>query len=169
MCHPELCRTPHDTAPFLFTRPIFRPCGERPWSDWVLAPSERQVRAVRIKPQPCSHKKGCHPTFCITAVAILLDGPAENGPVMMAQWKTRRHVHPPPSAMMRNPGRGLDYTPDRPPDGPVYTFPPNVETPDHVKKVVSQDAHLQPRLVGFEPMATGLVPPHNPDFDRPRN
>jgi hypothetical protein len=61
--------------------------------------------------------------------------------------------------MVRNLGPHFDQSFDKPIDGPPHFFSPDVEFPDHVEEVVSQKPHLQPRLVGLEALATGLIPP----------
>ena len=60
--------------------------------------------------------------------------------------------------MVGNPGPHFDQTLHQPVHGPLNCFPPDIELPDHMEKVIGQHPHLQPGLVGFEPLATGLVP-----------
>ena len=60
--------------------------------------------------------------------------------------------------MVRNSGPDLDQTVDQPVDGPLQIFAPDIELPDHMEKVVGQNPHLQPGLIGLETLATGLVP-----------
>ena len=79
-CHPELCRTPRDTAQFPFAKQIFRPCGERGLArPGLFAPSERQNSVVSIESQPFSDKSGYHPTFWPHSLSALLVGQAEHG------------------------------------------------------------------------------------------
>ena len=60
--------------------------------------------------------------------------------------------------MIRNSGPYFDQTLDQPINGPPHLLSPDVELPNHVQEVVGQNPHLQPGLVGLEPLATGLVP-----------
>ncbi len=64
----------------------------------------------------------------------------------------------PPPGVIRNPGPNLYETLYQPFDGPPCFLTPDVELPKHVQKIVGQNPHLQPGLVGLETMATGLVP-----------
>jgi hypothetical protein len=77
-----------------------------------------------------------------------------------------------PSAdVVRDPGLHFDQAFDQPVHGPRNFYAPDIELPDHVQEVVSQNPHLSPGLVGLEPLATGLVPVQgvfallDPDFD----
>ena len=63
----------------------------------------------------------------------------------------------PPPGMIRNSGPYFDQTLDQPFNGPLNLFAPDIELPDHMQKVVGQNHHLQPGLVGLERLATGLV------------
>ena len=64
----------------------------------------------------------------------------------------------PSPGMIRNSGSDLDQTLNEPVNGPLHFLAPNIELPDHMQKVVSQNPHLQSGLVGLETLATGLVP-----------
>src|SRR5208282_4276819 len=63
----------------------------------------------------------------------------------------------PPPGMVRNSGPNFDQTLNQPVHGPLNFFAPNIELPDHMQEVVSQNPHLQPGLVGLKPLAAGLV------------
>ena len=80
---------------------------------------------------------------------------------MVRQRKSRGYMHIPPPGMVRNPGPHFDQALDQPVDGPPHLFAPDVKLPDHMQEVIGQNPHLQPGLVGLEPLATGLVPPQS--------
>ena len=67
-------------------------------------------------------------------------------------------MHIPSPGMVRNSGPHFDQTLDQPVNGPPHFFAPDIELPDHMQEVVGQNPHLQPGLVGLEPLATGFVP-----------
>ncbi len=56
----------------------------------------------------------------------------------------------PPPGVIRNPGPNLYETLYRPFDGPFDLLTPDVELPNHVQKIVGENPHLQPGLVGLE-------------------
>jgi hypothetical protein len=64
----------------------------------------------------------------------------------------------PPPGVVRNSGTHLDQALCQPIYGPFYLFAPNIKLPDHMQEVVSHNPHLQPGLVGLEPLAAGFVP-----------
>jgi hypothetical protein len=64
----------------------------------------------------------------------------------------------PASGMVSHPGPHLYQTLDQPVDGPLHFFTPDIELPDHMQKIIGQNPHLQPSMVGLETLATGLVP-----------
>ena len=64
----------------------------------------------------------------------------------------------PSAGMIRNSRPHLDQTFEQPVDRPPHIFPPDIELPDHVQEIVSQDPHLQAGLVRSKPLTTGLVP-----------
>ena len=67
-------------------------------------------------------------------------------------------MHIPPPGMIRNSGPHFDQTFDEPLHRPFDFFTPNIELADHMQEVVGQKPHLQPGLVGLEPLAAGFVP-----------
>ena len=67
-------------------------------------------------------------------------------------------MHIPPPGMIRNPGTNFYQALDQPVHGPLNFFAPDIELTDHMQEIVGQNPHLQPGLVGLEPLATGLVP-----------
>ncbi|MCH7646949.1 MAG: hypothetical protein IH828_10580 [Nitrospinae bacterium] len=56
----------------------------------------------------------------------------------------------PPPGVIRNPGPNLYETLYKPFDGPPYFLTSDVELPKHVQKIVGENPHLQPGLVGLE-------------------
>ena len=64
----------------------------------------------------------------------------------------------PPPGMIRNSGTSYGQALDQPVYGSLKFCAPNIELPDHMQEVVSQNPHLQPGLIGLETLATGLVP-----------
>ena len=64
----------------------------------------------------------------------------------------------PTSSMIRYPRPNLNEPLDEPFDGALYFFTPDIELPEHVQEVVSQNPHLQPGFVSLKPVAAGLVP-----------
>jgi len=64
----------------------------------------------------------------------------------------------PSPGMVGNPGPHFNQSFDQPVHGPFHFFTPKIELPDHTQKVVSQNSHFQPGLVGFKALAAGLVP-----------
>ena len=77
---------------------------------------------------------------------------------MVRQRESRGHMDIPPPGMVRNSGPHFDQALDQPVHGPLHFLAPDIELPDHMQEVVGQNPHLQPGLVGLEPLATGLVP-----------
>jgi hypothetical protein len=63
--------------------------------------------------------------------------------------------------MISDSGPSLDQTLDQPINGPPHLLSPDVKLPDHLQEVAGQNPHLEPGLVGFEPLATGFVPPQS--------
>jgi len=64
----------------------------------------------------------------------------------------------PSPGVVRNSGFHFDQALDKPVDGPLHFFTPDIELPDHMQQVVGQNSHLQTSLVSFKALATGLVP-----------
>jgi len=62
------------------------------------------------------------------------------------QGKSGGHMHIPPPGVVGNSGPHFDQALDQPVDRPTHIFPPNIELPDHMQEVVSQNPHLQPGL-----------------------
>ena len=67
-------------------------------------------------------------------------------------------MNPPSAGLGRNTGTHFNQSFDQPVDGPLHFLAPDIELPDHMPEVVRQNPHLQPGLVGFKSLATGLVP-----------
>jgi hypothetical protein len=63
--------------------------------------------------------------------------------------------------MIRDSGPSLGQTLDQPINGPPHLPSPDVKLPDHPQEVAGQNPHLEPGLVGLEPLATGFVPPQS--------
>lgn len=62
--------------------------------------------------------------------------------------------------MIAYPRPNLNEPFDEPFDGSPYFFTPEVELPEYVQKIVSQNPHLQPGFVSLKPVATRLIPPN---------
>ena len=77
----------------------------------------------------------------------------------MSQRESRGYMHIPPPGMVRNSGAHFDQALDEPINGTLHLFAPDIKLPDHMQEIVGQNPHLQPGLVGLEPLATGFVPP----------
>jgi len=57
---------------------------------------------------------------------------------MMGQGKSRSHMDIPSPGMIRNSGSDLDQTLNEAVNGPLHFLALNIELPDHMQKVVSQ-------------------------------
>lgn len=67
-------------------------------------------------------------------------------------------MHIPPPGMVRNSGPHFDQRLNQPVHGPFHFFTPDIKLADHVQEVVSQNSHLEPGLIGLEPLTSGFVP-----------
>ncbi len=67
-------------------------------------------------------------------------------------------MHIPPSGMVRDSSPHFDQTLNQPVNGPLNLFAPDIELPNHMEEIIGQNPHLQPGLVGLEPLPAGLVP-----------
>jgi|SRR5208337_2004398 len=79
--------------------------------------------------------------------------PGHHRSVMVSQGKGRGHMHIPSPGVIRNSGPYLDQALDQPVSGPLNFFAPDIELPDHVQEVVSQNSHFQTGVVSLKSLA----------------
>jgi hypothetical protein len=76
--------------------------------------------------------------------------PPKNGAL---EEKPRLHAHT-IAGRGKKPGPHFDQALDQPVNGPLNFFAPDIELPDYVQEVISQNPHRQPGLISLEALET---------------